>query len=186
MDYNSRKWVLLESKEVYKKKWLTVLEDRCQLPDGSVIDPYFTISVPDFCNIIMVTPNEEVVLVRQYRHAAGIVSLELPGGIIEPGEDPAFAAKREMEEETGFQTQEFEFLYKIHPNPPLEKNQAYFFLAKNVVPTGTVALDPFEDIELVFLQREAFMQKLLQHEFQHGIQLSAMYAAAIQLGWIKA
>lgn len=186
MDHHNRKWKLLDSRQVYKKKWLTVLEDRCQLPDGSVIDPYFTIRVPDFCNIIMVTPNEEVVLVRQYRHAAGIISLELPGGIIEPGEDPAVAAKREMEEETGFQTNDFQFLYKIHPNPPLESNTAHFYLAKNVVPTGTLALDPFEDIELVFLHRDAFMQKLLQHEFQHGVQLSAMYAAALQLGWIRA
>ena len=185
MNHYSRKWSILESKQGYQKKWLTVTEDRCLLPDGAIIDPYLSIAVPDFCNIIMVTPEEEVILVRQYRHAARIVSLELPGGMIEPGEDPAIAAKREMEEETGFQTNDFQFLYKIHPNPPLESNLAYFYIAKNALPTGKVALDPFEDIELVFLHREAFMQKLLHHEFQHGVQLSAMYAAALSLGWIK-
>lgn len=186
MEENNRKWTILETKQAYQKKWLTVTEDRCQLPDGAIIDPYLSISVPDFCNIIMVTPQEEVVLVRQYRHAAGIISLELPGGMIEPGEDPEVAALREMEEETGFQTKDFQFLYKIHPNPPLESNLAYFYLAKNVEPTGTVALDPFEDIDLVFLHRDAFMQKLLHHEFQHGVQLSAMYSAALALGWLKA
>ncbi len=185
MQKGIKPWSIHQSRIGYAKKWLGVQEEACQLPDGRIIDPYLIIKVPDFCNIFMVTPKEEIVMVKQYRHAAGIITLELPGGMIEANEDPMIAAKREMVEETGYQTDQFELLYSVHPNPPLESNYAYFYLAIAVESTGKTAYDPFEDIEIVLVPKEDFMQQLLAHSFKHGAQVGAMYAAAIQLGWLK-
>ncbi|MBT9484842.1 NUDIX hydrolase [Sediminibacterium sp.] len=178
-------WTVQQSTVVYAKKWMKIKEEICQLPDGQIINPYFVIDVPDFCNVVMVTTQDEIVMVEQYRHAAGIISLELPGGMIEPGEDPMLAAKREMEEETGYQSNHFELLYTIHPNPPLENNQAHFYLATQLTLTGNTSFDQYEDIKLVLVNKHDFMNKLLQNSFTHGAQVGAMFAAAVKLGWLK-
>lgn len=181
-----KSWEILSSEIVYQKKWLQVKEERCKLPDGRILSPYIIIDVPSFCNIFIVTEQEEIVLVKQYRHAARIISLELPGGMIDNGEDPLTAVIREMREETGYTAEDVSLLYTIHPNPPLENNKAWFYLAKNAKQTQSIALDAFEDIELVLVPKKEFIQKLLNHEFTHGAQTGAMYAAAIQLGWLVA
>jgi len=169
-------WTVQQSTVVYAKKWMQIKEEICQLPDGQIINPYFVIEVPDFCNVVMVTAQDEIVMVEQYRHAAGIISLELPGGMIEPGEDPMLAAKREMEEETGYQS---------NPNPPLENNRAHFYLATQLTLTGNTSFDQYEDIKLVLVNKHDFMNKLLQNSFTHGAQVGAMFAAAVKLGWLK-
>lgn len=178
-------WKVQQSTIAYAKKWMKVKEEICLLPDGRMLNPYIVIDVPSFCNVFMVTDNEEIVLVKQYRHAAGIISLELPGGMVESGEDPMVAAKREMEEETGYQSSHFELLYSVHPNPPLENNYAFFYLATGVQLTGNTAYDQFEDIEIVILTKATFMEMILQKTFTHGAQVGAMYAAAIKLGWLR-
>lgn len=180
------KWNLLSAEIKYQKKWLTVYEQEVQLPDGRILSPYLVIHVPSFCNVFIVTEKEEVVLVKQYRQAAGIVSIELPGGMVDPGEEPMNAALREMEEETGFSTNDMELLYTIHPNPPLENNQAWFYLAKNAKQVKNIQLDPFEDIELLKFSKQQFMEMLLTHSFTHGSQIGAMYAAVCKLGWLVA
>lgn len=177
-------WKILSSSIVYQKKWLRVREEACQLPDGRILNPYISLDVPGFCNIFIVTENEEVVLVKQYRHAAGIVSIELPGGMVDPGEEPLQAAVREMREETGYASDDVKLLYAVSPNPPLEKNTAWFYLAKNARPTHAIELDAFEDIELLHVSKQEFINMLLKYEFTHGVQTGAMYAAAIELGWL--
>lgn len=178
-----KSWEVLSSSIVYQQKWMQITEETCKLPDGRILSPYMIVHVPSFCNIFMVTEAEEIVMVQQYRHAAGIITLELPGGMVDEGEDPANAAMREMREETGYSSEDVSILYSINPNPPLENNQAWFYLAKNVVQNKSTALDAFEDIELVLIPKAVFIKKLLGHEFTHGAQLGAMYAAAIKLGW---
>ncbi len=181
-----QKWEKLSSEIVYQKKWLKIKEEACKLPIGQIIDPYIIVDVPNFCNVFVVTPDEEVIMVKQYRHAAGIISIEMPGGMIDEGEDPKIAAAREMQEETGYTSDQMECLFTICPNPPLENNHAWFFLAKNAVQNRQISLDQFEDIELVKFSKSAFMQCLLNNEFTHGTQLGAMFAASVKLGWLVA
>lgn len=181
-----KSWEVLSSDIVYEKKWLQVKEERCKLPDGRILYPYIIVNVPSFCNVFIVTEQEEIVLVKQYRHAAGIISLEIPGGMIDDGEDPITAVIREMREETGYSSEEISLLFTINPNPPLENNRAWFYLVKNAKKTLPTSLDAFEDIELVLMPKTEFIQKLLNHEFTHGTQIGAMYAAAIHLGWLVA
>jgi 8-oxo-dGTP pyrophosphatase MutT (NUDIX family) len=180
----TKPWELLSSEIVYEKKWLKLKEDACRLPDGRVLSPYLVVDVPGFCNVFVVTEQEEVVLVKQYRHAGGIVSVEMPGGMVDPGEDPGVTVLRELREETGYSSDQVELLYTMHPNPPLESNKAWFYLARNAKPNQTIALDPFEDIQVVLVPKAEFMRMLLNHEFTHGLQMGGMYAAAVKLGWL--
>jgi len=178
-------WKILSSKYVYKNKWFHARADSCLLPDGRIIEPYFVVELPDFCNIMIVTKEERVVLVRQYRYPIRQTTLELAGGVIEKNETPVNAALREMQEETGYTSNEVEYLYKAAANPALNINTAYFFLAKNATKTTSTNFDALEDIDVVNFSKEEFIQLLTENKFQHGVQIGAMYEAMLRLGWLK-
>ena len=94
------KWKMLSSEYIFADRWFKARADRCEFPDGRIIEPYYVVELPDWCNMIVVTKEERIILVRQYRYPVDQTTYELPGGIIE-NEQPLEAAKREMEEETG-------------------------------------------------------------------------------------
>jgi ADP-ribose pyrophosphatase len=182
---SDRHWTTLSSQVAYTKKWISVREEAVALPDGRVLDPYIIIDIPSFCNVLVVTPADEVVMVKQFRHAAGVETLEMPGGMMEPGEDPALAAAREVLEETGYACPQLEALYDMAPNPPLENNRAWFYVARGAVWQRAPQYDAFEDIQVVHLPRATFLDNLLQGKFNHGTQIGALYAGAVRLGWLK-
>jgi len=179
------RWKLLLKKYVYENKWFHARADSCMLPDGRIIEPYFVVELPDFCNMVIVTEEEKIVMVRQYRYPVDQITFELAGGIIEKGEDPQMAALREMQEETGYTSNEVEYLFKVAANPALNSNFAYFYLAKNAVKTEAQNFDELEDLDVVSFSKEEFLQLLHENKLQHGVQLGAMYEAMIRLGWLK-
>ena len=179
------RWKKLSSKYVYQDRWFRARADSCEFPDGRIIEPYYIVELPDWCNTIVVTKDQRVVLVRQYRYPADQTTLELPGGIIEKNEKPIDAAKREMEEETGYTSDDIELLMQVSPNPAVNDNTAYFFLARNAVSTGLKNFDAFEDIDVVSFSKEEIWQLLSENKMQHGVQVGPMYAALVKLGWLK-
>src|SRR3954469_5077670 len=100
---NNLTWKTLSSTYVHKRTWATLRADKCEMPDGTIVDEYFVLEYPDWANAVAVTEDNKIILVRQYRQAAGIVSLEIPGGVIEQGEDPEAGMLRELLEETGYE-----------------------------------------------------------------------------------
>ena len=179
------KWKVLSTKYVYENKWFHARADSCELPDGRIIEPYFVVELPDFCNMVIVTKEERIVLVRQYRYPIDQTTYELAGGIIEKDENPADAALREMEEETGYSSNEVEYLFKAAANPALMNNTAYFFLAKNAEKIESTNFDALEDIDVVSFSKEEFIQLLHENKLQHGVQLGAVYESMIRLGWLQ-
>lgn len=179
------RWKTLSSKYIYNDRWFRARADSCQFPDGRILEPYYVVELPDWCNVILVTKEERVILVRQYRHGIGQTIFELPGGVIEKNEDPKLAAKREMEEETGYTSDDIEFLMKLSSNPSLHTNTAYFFLVRNAVAIDTINPDLFEDIDIVSFSKEEIIEFVNGDQTKHGVQVGPIYAAMLKLGWLK-
>jgi 8-oxo-dGTP pyrophosphatase MutT (NUDIX family) len=175
---------ILDSKYVFKSKLFQARADKCLMPDGKVMEPYYVIEMPDWTNTIIITKDERIVLVRQYRHAKGITTLELPGGILEIGEEPKASAIREIREETGYVSTDIEFLFEIAPNPAINNNTAYFFLARNAEKLADTSFDPYEDLVVETYSKEELKTLLAENKLQHGVQLGAIYKAMIRLGWM--
>ncbi len=179
------KWKVLATNYVYENKWLHVRADSCMLPDERIIKPYFVVETPSFCNMFIVTKDEKIVMVRQYRYPVDQITFELAGGVIEKDENPETAALREMQEETGYTSNEVEYLFKAAANPALMNGTAYFFLARNAEKIASTNFDELEDLDVVNFSKGEFLQMLKENKFQHGVQLGAMYESMIRLGWLK-
>ena len=95
-------WKTLETEYLIREPWLTARRDKVELPTGVVLNDYYVLEYPDWVNTIAITREGDFVLVRQYRHALGITSMELCAGVIEKDETPLEAAQRELLEETGY------------------------------------------------------------------------------------
>ena len=89
-------WKTLSSEYLIKRPWLTARRDKVQLPDGRILDEYYVLEYPTWGNVIAITKEGDMVLVRQYRHALGRTNFELVAGVLEKGEDPLVAAQREL------------------------------------------------------------------------------------------
>lgn len=109
-----------------------VRRDRSLSPrDGSAHD-FYVIESPDWINVIPLTAGGQVVMIEQYRHGTGEVTLEIPGGMVDPGETPAETAARELLEETGYAAAEVVALGRLRPNPAIQDNWIHMFLAPGV------------------------------------------------------
>ena len=145
------KWTTLESRYIIKRPWLTARVDSVQLPDGRINPEHYVLEYPDWVNVIAVTEDDEIVFIRQYRHAMDVVSVEIPAGVIEPGEEPMDAAKRELAEETGYGGGEWQWLMDVAQNPSICNNMTHCFLARGVKRLGDQHLDAGEDIAVLTL-----------------------------------
>jgi ADP-ribose pyrophosphatase len=142
-------WERLASETLLETPYFNLRSDRLRLPDGSVKEPYYVLERPDAAIIFPVTSGGEVVLVRQYRPPLERLELGLPAGLVEPGEEPETAARRELREETGFGGGEWEPLGSVASSPSLKDNWAYLFLARGVRETAPQDPDEHETIEVV-------------------------------------
>jgi ADP-ribose pyrophosphatase len=144
------RWKTLKSEVVFNHKWYTLRRDHVELPSGHQMDDYFVSVRPDVVLTFPVTEDGHVLFVRQYKHAAGDIFIELPGGVIDPHEkDPLEAAKRELLEETGYTTDEMEPLIEVIDNPTKDTNRVYYYLARQVREVAAQDLDESEHIEVL-------------------------------------
>jgi ADP-ribose pyrophosphatase len=113
----------------------------------------FVFACPDWCNVVAETESGELVLVWQYRFGTDEMSLEVPGGVIDPGEEPLAAAQRELKEETGYEAESFELLSVVEPNPALQGNRCFTYLARGARLAGATAFDELEDLETLLVPK---------------------------------
>jgi mutator protein MutT len=142
---------------------------------------FFLLNGRDWSNIIAVTDEREILLVRQYRHGIEEYTLELPGGCLEIGETPKDAIMRELEEETGYCAENCQKLITLHANPAMMNVKAHFFVANNLRETAKVKLDATEDITLVKMPIEEVYQNISSGRITHAIQVAALLFARDQL-----
>src|SRR5476651_478188 len=100
MNNDQLKWKLLSSRYLHKGPWATLRSDRCEMPNGHIVEDYYVLEYSNWVNAVAITEDNKVLMVNQYRHAAEIVSLEIPGGVIDGDETPEHAIQRELLEET--------------------------------------------------------------------------------------
>lgn len=145
-----RPWRLLRSEMVFDHRWYKLRRDWLMLPDGRRVDDYFLSLRPEVVLVFALTAEHEVLMVRQYKHGAGAVLLEFPGGTFVPAEEQGHAAAlRELAEETGYQAADLEFLGTAWDDPTRQNNRIHFFLARHAFPAHAQQLDEHEDIEVV-------------------------------------
>jgi 8-oxo-dGTP pyrophosphatase MutT (NUDIX family) len=142
-------WKVLARQYLSRKFWYTVRVDKVELPNGSVIPEYWVNEYVPWVNVVAVTTDDEVLLIRQYRHGLGEVHFEIPAGTTDPGETSLEgAARRELLEETGYGGGRWSLLITLSANPALQNNLTYTFLAEGVVRLGEADPGADEDLRL--------------------------------------
>lgn len=171
-----KKWSILNSTMVINNQWCKVRQDEIELPNGKIIDDYFVSIRPEVALILPITSNEEIVLVRQYRHGAGEILLELPAGTFNPNqESPEAAAIRELREETGYITDTVTYLATLYDNPVKDTNKITLCLAENVIKSKQQELDVTEEIEVVLVPIKALMEKIANNEISVAGTVAAIF-----------
>ena len=169
------KWKTLLQKYLIEKPWLTARVDKVELPTGAIIDEYYVLEYPDWVNTIAITKDGMFVFVRQYRYAIGKTVNELCAGVIEKGEDPMDAAKRELMEETGFGGGKWQKWMTISANPSTHTNLTHCYLAMDVERMDVQHLDKEEDIEIRLFAREEVMEMLEKGEIWQSLMAAPLW-----------
>lgn len=138
--------------------------------------PFYVLSTRDWVNIVALTPQQKVLLVSQFRHGTGKVSLEIPGGAVDARDpNPLEAAKRELLEETGHSAQEWHALGSIHPNPAILDNTCHLFLALGAQRTSDLHLDEAEELEVIERPVEDVPGLIRSGRIQHALVVAAFH-----------
>lgn len=145
--------------------------------DDGLVRPIVTFVGPDWCNVVPLTDDGRVILVRQHRWGTDAQSLEIPGGLVDAGEEPIDAARRELLEETGWAAKEIVPLGKLHPNPALQGNVLHMFLATGCAPSGQgQKLEELEDCEVVVVDRAQLEEAMATGRITHALIWAALHA----------
>ncbi|MCL2723118.1 MAG: NUDIX hydrolase [Polyangiaceae bacterium] len=134
----------------------------------------FIFACSDWCNVVAETSAGELVFVWQYRFGTDALSLEVPGGVIDPSETPEEAARRELREETGYEAESFELLSVVEPNPPLQGNRCFTYLARGAKLTGTTAFDELEDLEVLLVPKGSVEALITGGDVTHALAVVAI------------
>ncbi len=168
-------WKVVSSTRDRSYRVFSLRTDRAVSPRTGKEHDFFILESSSWVNVIPLTPEQEVVLVRQYRHGTRNVTLEIPGGLVEQSDTPEQAAKRELFEETGYRPLETYSLGAVHPNPAIQNNECYTFLAKDVFLAGGQQQDEREDIEVLLRPLSAIPHLIRDGEITHSLVLAAFY-----------
>jgi 8-oxo-dGTP pyrophosphatase MutT (NUDIX family) len=176
-------WEILSSKYVVKDRWLTLRADNCRNADGQVIAPYYVLEYPPWVNVLALTPEHNVVLIRQYRHGIRQVILEFPGGAVDEQDASILsAAQRELREETGYVAEEWREAGTFCASPSNHTNTAHCFLAHGARYVTEPQRETSEQIEVVLMSLDEFLERAYQGELRHAHHVASLFFAMRALG----
>jgi 8-oxo-dGTP pyrophosphatase MutT (NUDIX family) len=180
------KWKMLSSEYLFRDTWFTVRKDRCQTPDGRIVDPYYVYEFPTWVTALALTRDNKIVMERQYRHAIDDDCLEIPGGCVDDTDkNLEEAIARELAEETGYTFSKFDYLGKISPNPSTNSNWMHMFLATGGEKTKEQELDHNEEIEVRLYTIEELKNLLKQNKIVQAMHVTCIMYGLEKLGEIR-
>lgn len=168
-------WKRISSEKIADCRVFKVREDFCERESDGKPGSFFVVENPDWVNIIALTRRNEVVLIEQFRHGTQETILEIPGGMVDAGEPAESAARRELLEETGFSSGEFILLGKSHPNPAIQNNEIYHYLALNCEKTEDVKFDEHESAVTKLYSLAEIKNLILEGKITHSLVIAAFY-----------
>lgn len=175
-------WTVTASRDVIRDRWVTLRADDCMTADGVEVAPYYVLEYPDWVQIVAVDDEDHLILVRQYRHGFGGISLEVPAGTVDEGDpSPLATAVRELEEETGYVAEHWRYFGKHSPNPATHTNFCHTVLAQGLSLSGKTLDDPTEQIQVVRVPVGEAARLAADGTIVNGCQIASL---AIALGAI--
>ena len=178
-------FVRKSSQVVLKTPIFQVREYLCEVPRTGKEAPYVVIESKDFVNIVALTPEGQVVLVKQWRHGTGRVELEIPAGLVEPGESPEATAARELREETGYVAERVRLIGQVAPNAAYQQNTCYTVLAEGCRKLAETEFDEGEDLELVLADLEQVSKWLFDGTMQNALVFTGLFFWLNQVDGLK-
>jgi 8-oxo-dGTP pyrophosphatase MutT (NUDIX family) len=169
-------WRVLEEEHLQHCKVFDVHKATMESPLTGEPHPFYRIESPPWVNIVALTEAEELVLIRQFRHGSRVVTLEIPGGLVDPGETPEFAGGRELLEETGYRAGRLESLGSLNPNPALFANRVHMQVALDCVQEQEIQNTSTEHTMVELLPLAELPGVLREGGIDHALVVAALYA----------
>ncbi len=169
-------WRIIKDKKLVETPIFDLQEKYLDAPGQTIDHPFYVLNAPDWINIIALNDDdpEKIVLVEQYRAGIHESTLEIPGGMVDSGEDPLTAAKRELKEETGFESELWTSMGAVSSNPAILSNRTHLFLAEKCVKTAEQNTDGSEDITVHLTNLNHFFSLTAEGTVHHAIVVAAV------------
>lgn len=168
-------WELISTHKDNSYRIFQLRIDKAKSPRTCRIHEFYILESTDWVNVIPLTTDNQVVMIRQYRHGIRDFTLEIPGGLVEKEDSPETAAQRELVEETGYRGEKIHFVGYAHPNPAIQNNTCYTYLIKDVEKSGDQVLDEKEDIETVLYPLKKIPDLIKNLYITHSLVQSAFF-----------
>jgi ADP-ribose diphosphatase len=173
------RWPLISCETLSEYKIFKVDKKMRRSPRTGKDLGFFVLDTWDWVNVVALTDADELVCIHQYRQGADRVTLEIPGGAVEPDEDALAAGIRELREETGYAAGDARLIGSANPNPAIFTNQCATVLATGCRLVGEIQPDPGEDIDVLTLSIPDFLQAIRDDEVDHALVLAALLWAEL-------
>jgi 8-oxo-dGTP pyrophosphatase MutT (NUDIX family) len=168
------RWERLGHTSQLRTRIFDVVGARYRHPVRSTEREFVVIQAPDWVNVVALTSDNHIVLVRQFRYGINEFSLEVPGGVMEAGEDPVMAGLRELREETGFSGAPAKLLGSVHPNPAIQANRCHFVFVDAAVKAHELEWDADEEIHVTTQPVDEVLDLAHSGGIVHGLTLNAL------------